>query len=244
MISPPGNMKEQIKAIHIGGFDLELYTAGHVFEPNLTTRLLAESATIPEGCSVLDLGCGVGPIAIIAAKRGAGEVYAVDIMEEACDYARKNAERNGVADRVRVIRSDLFSHIPDRKFDVIINDVSGMAESVSRISPWYPPSIPTGGYDGTEPTIRMLSEARKHLTENGVLYFPVLSLADQGKILEKARELYQHGLEPVSRKMVPFCQEFKDRLHDLEAIKKQGIIDFFVKRSRYLWSLEIYRATA
>ncbi len=237
-------MKDSIKELNISGFDLKLYTAGHVFEPNLTTRLLAESVDIPKGSSVLDLGCGVGPIAIIAAKKGAGEVYAVDVMDEACAYAARNVEENGVADRVRVIQSDLFSNIPDKKFDIIINDVSGMADIVSRISPWYPETIPTGGYDGTEPTIRMLTEAREHLNDNGILYFPVLSLADQKKILNKANELYNNGLEPVSKKMVPFCQEFKDRLKDLEDLRNRGIIDYVVKRSRYLWSLEIYKATA
>lgn len=233
-----------IKEIEINGVPLKLYTSERVFEPNLTTRTLAECVVIPPGSRVLDLGCGVGPLAIYAALKGAREVYAVDVMAEACAYARRNVELNGVADRVKVVQSNLFENLPDEKFDVIIDDVSGMSDKISRISPWYPDSIPTGGHDGTGPTIQMLTEVRNHLTENGQLYFPVLSLADSNKILAKARELFSNGVEAVAKKWIPFCDEFKAAMREMEVLKQEGVIDYISRRSRYLWSLEIYRVTA
>jgi release factor glutamine methyltransferase len=227
-----------------GGLDLKLRVADGIFEPNLTTRMLADIIQVPRGGRVLDLGCGVGPLAIYAAKCGAAEVVAIDIMPEACDYARANAELNGVADRVRVMQGSLFEPVAGQRFDLIIDDVSGMAESVSRISPWYPETIPSGGPDGTQLTIDMLSRARDYLKEKGQLYFPVLSLADSQKILQTARAIFQNQIEFVTDKWIPFCEEFKARLPDMESLREEGLIDYVSKRSRHLWHLEIFRAYA
>lgn len=111
------------------------------------------------------IGCGVGAIAIMAARRGADKVYAVDIREEACDLARRNVARNDVADKVTVLQGDLFEPLETMKIGVIIDDVSGMAEEALRISGWYPARIPTGALDGMEPMQRMLREAPKHLAK-------------------------------------------------------------------------------
>ncbi len=225
---------------HLGDEKGYLYLSDTVFEPNLTTKMLAEAADVREGDSVLELGCGVGPLAIYAAKKGASRVHAVDIMAEACAYARRNAELNGVADRVTVVQSNLFESVPGVKFDVIIDDVSGMSEEVSRISPWYPQEIPSGGVDGTDPTIDMLEQAREHLTENGRLYFPVISLSAWKKSLAKAHDIFGNGVELISEKLIPFCDEFKQALPALEKLKHRGLIDYEPKRSRYLWWLRIY----
>ncbi len=50
---------------------------------------------------VLDMGTGCGVNAILAASRGA-DVLAVDINPYAIDAARRNAERNGVSERIEV----------------------------------------------------------------------------------------------------------------------------------------------
>jgi ribosomal protein L11 methyltransferase len=51
---------------------------------------------------VLDVGTGSGILAIAAVLHGAARVDALDIEPVAVRSARENAERNGVADRVRV----------------------------------------------------------------------------------------------------------------------------------------------
>jgi len=48
------------------------------------------------GCRVVDLGCGLGVPALVAAARGAA-VTAVDWAAEAIELLRRNAERNGIA---------------------------------------------------------------------------------------------------------------------------------------------------
>ena len=69
-----------------------------------STRLLLGllAATPPAGLAVLDIGTGSGILAVAAARLGAVSVTAIDLDPEALEVARRNAERNGVADRVEV----------------------------------------------------------------------------------------------------------------------------------------------
>ena len=55
---------------------MKLKVSPNTFIPNLTTQLMVDNMNVQSGDSVLDLGCGVGPVAIAAAKNGAGEVVA------------------------------------------------------------------------------------------------------------------------------------------------------------------------
>ena len=77
-------------------------------------------AEVRDGDRVLDMGTGSGVNAILAASK-ATEVVAVDVNPRAVEAARRNAVRNGVADRVEVRHSDVFSAV-DGQFDLVIFD--------------------------------------------------------------------------------------------------------------------------
>jgi hypothetical protein len=147
-----------------------------------------------------------------------------------------------VADKVHVLNGSLFEPVQGQTFDVIIDDVSAMSEEISRISPWYPSSVPSGGADGTGPTLEMLADARRYLNRQGRLYFPLISLSDSRKILDRAAEIFGSGLHAISERMVPFCDEFKKTMTQLEELRDKGMVDFVRKRSRHLWRLQIYCA--
>ena len=51
---------------------------------------------------VLDVGCGTGALAVLAAQLGATRVRAIDVAPAAVDATRRNAERNGVDGRIEV----------------------------------------------------------------------------------------------------------------------------------------------
>ncbi len=55
------------------------------------------------GARVLDYGCGSGVLGLAAAKLGAGRVECFDIDAQALIATAANAERNGVAGRLRVV---------------------------------------------------------------------------------------------------------------------------------------------
>lgn len=73
------------------------------------TRALGEWWRPKGERSVLDLGAGCGALGLLAAVQlPDARVVLVDSNARACDCARRNAERNGVADRVEVLlRADL-----------------------------------------------------------------------------------------------------------------------------------------
>ena len=85
-------------------------TANGVFSGarlDLGTSVLLRTVAPPEQGRVLDLGCGFGPIAVgIAAASPKVWVDAVDVNERALALTRMNAERAGVADRVRTFSPD------------------------------------------------------------------------------------------------------------------------------------------
>jgi 16S rRNA (guanine1207-N2)-methyltransferase len=67
------------------------------------TAVLLRKADLPSSGTLLDLGCGYGPIACVLADRApAATVWAVDVNTRARELAAENAARLGVADRVRV----------------------------------------------------------------------------------------------------------------------------------------------
>lgn len=69
---------------------------------------------------VLDMGTGSGVNAVLAASK-ARSVLAVDVNPVAVAAAAENAVRNGVAERVEVRQSDVFSAV-EGKFDLILFD--------------------------------------------------------------------------------------------------------------------------
>ncbi|MBT2292414.1 class I SAM-dependent methyltransferase [Paenibacillus albidus] len=86
------------------------------------SRVLIEAMDIPEGSSILDVGCGYGPIGISAAYLApAGHVTMVDINSRAVELARENAQHNGIWN-VTVMESDVLGALSGQKFDVILTN--------------------------------------------------------------------------------------------------------------------------
>ena len=90
---------------------------------------------ISSGKRVLDCFTHTGSFALNAAKGGAQHVTAVDISETAIEMARKNAERNGLSDRMDFITADVFDLLPEliqkggHPYDLIILDPPAFTKS-------------------------------------------------------------------------------------------------------------------
>ena len=228
------------------GQRIALHQEDTVFAPTLTTRFLTDQIDRARlaGSNVLDLGCGSGPIAIALALAGARHVDAIDIMPEACRLARQNADLNGVADRISVFEGDLFDPVRGRRYDLIVDDVSGVAEEVARVSSWFPNEVPSGGPDGTRHAGRMLEAARVHLSPGGYLLFPVLSLSRVQEVVRVAREAFGERVRRVASRRIPFNPQLRRESALLDRLKRAGVVDFEQVRSRRFWTLDIYRADA
>lgn len=97
--------------LEVGDRRYQLLTESGVFagtrvDPG-TRVLLREAPDPPAGATLLDLGCGYGPITISLAVRAPGaSVWAVDVNERALALTARNAATAGLSDRVHVARPE------------------------------------------------------------------------------------------------------------------------------------------
>jgi len=103
--------------------DLQFRIDKSVFspEPERTHSTLHLINHLPnlKGKSVLDIGTGAGVLAVIAAKRGALTVMAVDTDPIAIANAETNVSRHDLENVVSIVSSDLFENIRGQ-FDIIL----------------------------------------------------------------------------------------------------------------------------
>jgi len=138
---------------------------------------------------VLDLGTGSGAIAIALARAWPeSSLVATDISQEALALARENALRNGVAERIRFVLSDWFSHISGR-FDLIVSNPPYVRTEYLAHAPRelrYEPRVALdGGPQGLDALRRIIRESPAYLRPGGSLYLEIGS--DQGQAV---RELF------------------------------------------------------
>ncbi len=86
------------------------------------TRLLIDTMLVNRADQVLDLGCGYGPIGLVAASLATrGTAWLVDANQRAAALAAANAASHGLRN-VRVIVADGASSIRDGTMDVVITN--------------------------------------------------------------------------------------------------------------------------
>lgn len=97
---------------------------GHAFGTggHPTTALCLEwiEAHLEPGATVIDYGCGSGVLALAALALGAGRAWAVDNDPEALAAARRNAELNGVGERLWIGAPE---SLPDVRVDVVLANI-------------------------------------------------------------------------------------------------------------------------
>lgn len=72
---------------------------------------------------VLDVGCGTGILAVLAAKMGAQAVLAFDIEEWAVENARENADLND-SPQITVLQGTIDDVNPDNRYDIILANIN------------------------------------------------------------------------------------------------------------------------
>ncbi len=91
---------------------------------------------------VLDTFTHTGGFGLHAAYYGAKEVTAVDISEHAIEYVKRNAELNGLQDKVKGVVGNVFDvlkeyQVADEKFDVVILDPPAFCKTKSALEGAY-----------------------------------------------------------------------------------------------------------
>lgn len=124
--------------------------------------------------AALDLCTGSGCLAILLAHAfNRADIDAVDISTDALTVAQRNVSDYGLADRINLLRSDLFENLADKSYDLIISNppyVTAMA--MEELPPEYrhePELALAGGDDGLDAVRSIIREAPRFLAPRGVL---------------------------------------------------------------------------
>lgn len=131
----------------LDGREFTLETAASTFSPehlDTGTRILLGTVPDPIG-TVLDIGCGWGPIALTAALRSPeSSVWGIDVNQRALELTRRNAVRVGVSN----VTVGLPDEVPaDLRFDTIWSNPPirvGKAELHAILETWIPRLNPGG----------------------------------------------------------------------------------------------------
>lgn len=220
----------------------ELKVAPDTFRPTTVSQLVAESMEVEPGATVIDVGCGSGVLAIIAAKLGAGKVHGVDAAASTVEVGMANAEAQGVADRISFYRGSVFEPLPrDVRADLVIGDISGIPDQIAAVSGWFPAGL-AGGPTGAELPIRMLDEVKRFLREGGKFLMPTGTLQDENTILEKARSVFG-SLRELTERNIPLPSSLAEHPDVIEMVRKK-VIDITKRGSRFLWTARVWEGTA
>jgi release factor glutamine methyltransferase len=161
---------------------LEVTPAVLIPRPDSETLVVAalERAKELTSPTILDIGTGSGNLAVALAKNHPGaRVTATDISSEALAVARRNAEKHGVVERVRLACGDLFADVPaEETFDLIVSnppyipsgDISSLAGGVRN---YEPHTALDGGPHGFALYERLVNGARYNLAPGGQLLIEI-----------------------------------------------------------------------
>jgi release factor glutamine methyltransferase len=125
-------------------YGLPFLVTSDVLIPRPETEHLVEKIVEIAPCfsrpRIVDVGTGSGIIAITVAHEWTSAVItAIDISAAALELARRNADRTGVAERIRFLHGDLLAPVADERFDMVVSN---------------PPYVPTGDRDSLSVEVR------------------------------------------------------------------------------------------
>jgi release factor glutamine methyltransferase len=135
---------------------------------------------------VLDIGTGTGVQAIIAAKKGATQIVAIDIDDNAIQNAKDNVNKHNLQNKIIVIKSNLFENI-EEKFNLII---SQLPFADTEYEGEFSHFLCDSKFAVHE---QLLSQAKEYLTPDGKILIPSGSIANEEKLLELI-EKYEYNI--------------------------------------------------
>jgi len=122
---------------------------------------------------------------------------------------------------------DSFKPWKNYQFDLIINDISGVSSTVSKISPWFK-NIPIDkSVNGTSLLKKVTNDAGKYMNNKSVFITPIISLSkvqDSLKIIKKKLNIIK-----IEKIEWPLPKNMIKNLPILEKLKKRKIIDYYSK---------------
>ena len=173
-----------------------------VYEPAEDSFLLADAAVMEaaQGMRILEIGTGSGFVsAVLLANLKDIYLLATEINPQAARCAKAN--------RVEVIRTDLFKGIksekPEKRFDLILFNPPYLPTSKEEKVPGWLNYAFDGGISGRETLNRFLDEVKDYLKPEGKILVLISSITGLKAVREKMEEL-GFRVDIVERKKVSF----------------------------------------
>ena len=151
-----------------------------------TTRMCLQhlEASLKDGDTMLDIGCGSGILSIAALLLGAREAVALDVDPMAEKIARENAALNGIKqESYTVMPGDILSdtamqkELAKKKYDVITANI--VANVIIPLCPLIPPLLAEDGLFLSSGIIsERLDEVKSALLESGLEILDITTSED------------------------------------------------------------------
>ncbi|WP_078543155.1 class I SAM-dependent methyltransferase [Litchfieldia alkalitelluris] len=180
---PTVDSKPMRLSFELRGHQFQFTSDSGVFskkEVDFGSRLLIESFQLPSvDGSILDVGCGYGPIGLSLAKEfNDRKVEMIDVNERAISLSKQNADVNGIKN-VAIYQSNLFENVVTEDFAAILTN----------------PPIRAGKHVVHD----ILSNSHKHLKVGGELWVVIQKKQGAPSALEKLESIYS-SVEVVLKK--------------------------------------------
>lgn len=168
-------------------YGLDFQITPDVLIPRPETELLVESALAwartrsrsGAGLRLIEIGTGSGCISVcLASLLPEAEISATDISSAALVVARLNAEKHGLAGRIRFYEADLFPASPPQAFDLILSNPPYIPTATLKtlaVSGREPTLALDGGPDGLAVIRRLLDQSQRRLAAGGAIRIEIES---------------------------------------------------------------------
>ncbi len=144
----------------------------------LVERVIALAARRPASLTIIDVGTGSGCIAVaLAVNLPAARVLASDLSDDALALARRNAERNGVGEKIVFLQGDLLDATTELVDIIVANPPYIASDEIEWVAPevarFEPRAALDGGPDGLAVIRRLIAQAPQHLHAGGSLLLEI-----------------------------------------------------------------------
>jgi len=188
--------------------------------PKAGSLFFSRHLPVRAGERVLEIGCGLGLAAVMAAKTGA-TVVATDVVPEAVEATRLNAVVNGVAVDARV--GDCYAPVAGERFDLVCSNPPQMPTPPGRARADAVAAADNGGVDGWEILDRVIDGAAEHLHPHGRLVFTIFGFLGRKRAFAR---LQRGGFHPavLASEVQAFPRIGYERLDHLRSLDHEGTL--------------------
>ena len=160
---------------------LNFYINEDVLIPRQDTEILVEEVLkridLKKKYKILDMCTGSGVIAVSLAKNILKcEITAVDISARALKVASRNAEINGVSDKIEFVESNMFSKVKE-KYDIIVSNPPYVDKEhmnlLSKEVKKEPFTALYGGNEGLKFYKILGTKSKEYLNDKGLLFLEI-----------------------------------------------------------------------